>query len=85
MKKDKKYILTFFICQKNNTDFLETIQCDNWFEVCDEGTPLIFCIDDNKDEAAAYPSMNLRKIVQNFGVHSEFQSKIEKVENGIYA
>ena len=68
MKKiNRKYSLTFFMGMAK-IEILETVDCDYWVEICEDGSSIIYCGNNDEDSSIGYPSNNLRKIVQNHGV-----------------
>lgn len=62
----KKYTLVFFLCIKDGSDVLETIECDEWFEITEEG--IIYCINEKEDNVTCYLKSNLRRAIQNYGI-----------------
>ena len=70
-KQKKQYTLTFFVGSKNGTEILESIDTNIWFEISEDMTPIIYCIDEKENSSVAYPSSNLRKIVTHFTIESE--------------
>ncbi len=61
----KKYTLTFFIMSINGDEKLESVDCDQWVEVAEDTSAIIYCLNNKKDWCIGYPSSNLRKIEQN--------------------
>lgn len=68
----RKYALTFFISSHDNCEILETIECDQWAEVAEDTSAIVYCLNDNTDSCVGYPSSSLRRIVQNKGVLTNF-------------
>lgn len=68
-KQSKKYTLTFFLCVKDGSDVLEDIECEEWFEITDEG--IIYCINEKEDNVTCYLKTNLRRAIQHYGIPQE--------------
>ena len=65
----KRFNLTFCTAMKDGNEKLKVVQCDQWVEMFEDvATPVIYCLNKNKDSAEGYPSQFLRKVRQNFGV-----------------
>ena len=78
--KRKQYTLTFFLCTKDGSDVLENVNCDQWFEITEEG--IIYCINDAKTTATCYLKSNLRRAVEHYYVDTKEIISPEKTPEG---